>query len=479
MKEMVVSQSSPDLRRITVHADALQLDLVLPALVPVAVLIPSIVDMLPARGGLAVTGTDDPGAAPYRLCRLGAAALDASTTLAHNGIRDGSVLVLTRSPTDPPAPRFDDVAEAVSTTLDLVAWRWSRTASRLTAAVSAGWLAGVGGVLLARHALAAGPAVPARHIVTAVVGAASCVALFAAAVAHRTHRDAMAGLTLGLLATGFAATAGLLAVPGGPGAPNVLLAAMAAALASVVAMRVTGCGTATFTALSCFAVVIAGAALSAVVTGAPVHAVGAISAVASLGLLEAAARVSIVSSGLTPRLPVTSDVVSDDDVPSAADLLATKAIRANNWLTSLVAAFSGSAAIGAIGALTGVHRVGGPRVGGVLFATLTAACLLLRARSEADLTRTVVLVVTGTAAVSLAFIIPAVVWSQFALWIGALAVALAAVAVYLGFVAPTIAFSPLSRRVVELAEYLMLVAAVPVACWMCGVYGAVRGLSPI
>lgn len=466
-------QSSPDLRRITVHTGAVHVDLALPAAVSVAVLIPSILDLLADCGGRGGDPAGNPAAAHYQLCRLGAATLDPSTTLAQNDIQDGAVLVLTRSSFEPPAPRVDDVAEAVSTALNTLAPPWTRRASRLTAAVSGGGLAAIGGLLLARTAFATPDA---RRIGTAVAVAACCVALVAAAIAHRAYRDAMAGLALGLLVTGFAGVAGLLAVPGGPAAPNVLLAAMAAALAAVLAMRVTGCGTATLTTLSCSSIIAAVTALAAVVTAAPLRSLGAICAVISLGLLEAAARMSIVSSGLSPRLPSTLDTAVDDTLP-APDRLTAQAIRANGRLTSLVAAFSGSSAVGAIGTVVGVQAVGGPRLGGIVFATATGASLLLRARSEADFTRTVALMASGITCISAAFIITAAGAPQWAPWIGAATTALAAAAFCLGFVLPAVTFSPVSRRIAEVAEYLTLVAAVPLACWAGGFYSAVRGLN--
>lgn len=67
-------------------------------------------------------------------------------------------------------------------------------------------------------------------------------ALLFAVIACRTYRDPIAGLTLSVIATIFGAVAGLLAVPGVPGVHSVLVAAMAAAATSVLAMRITGCG---------------------------------------------------------------------------------------------------------------------------------------------------------------------------------------------------------------------------------------------
>ena len=90
------------------------------------------------------------------------------------------------------------------------------------------------------------------------------------------------------------------------------------------------------------------AALVGVITAAPAYAIGSITALTSLALLRVAARVSIVLAGLSPRL---------SPEPDASDCLAAKAIRADNWLASLVAAFCSSTAVGAvIAALTGIDK---------------------------------------------------------------------------------------------------------------------------
>jgi hypothetical protein len=37
--------------------------------------------------------------------------------------------------------------------------------------------------------------------------------------------------------------------------------------------------------------------------------------------------------------------------------------------------------------------------------------------------------------------------------------------------------NPLVRRTVEVSEYLALAAVVPLACWVGGLYGLIRGVS--
>jgi type VII secretion integral membrane protein EccD len=462
----MLSASDPGLRRVSVHAGTAVVDVALPAAVPVATLIPSIIDILDDCG--ADRSGDQPATA-YQLSRPGASALHASTTLAQNDIRDGAVLILSQSRRELPAPRYDDVAEAVATTLDADARPWSRRATRLTGAVAAGFFTAIGGLVLIRNALSA--TTPLHVGVTAGVaatagftGCTGFIALLFAVIAHRADRDPIAGLTLSLVATAFAALAGFLAVPGASGAPNVLLAAMAAAVTSVLAIRITGCGVVALTAVSCFAMAMAVAAFAGVITAAPLRTIGSISVLVSLGLLGIAGRVSIVLAGLSPQL-------------SGEACLVTKAIRADAWLTSLLAALSSSAAVGAIVTAAAARGAGAPRSGCIAFAAITGALLLLRARS-ADGKTTLVFVISGIATIGTTFAVCAAGAPGYGPWIAAVTAMLAAAAVYLGFVAPVMSPSPVLRRGVELSEYLALVAMAPVTCWICGFYGAVRALNP-
>jgi uncharacterized ubiquitin-like protein YukD len=82
-----LAASETGLCRVCIHWGTTAADLALPAEVPVAVLIPSVVDALEVRH-------PDQEAMRYQLSVPGASALDSSTTLAQNRIGDGAVLVL-------------------------------------------------------------------------------------------------------------------------------------------------------------------------------------------------------------------------------------------------------------------------------------------------------------------------------------------------------------------------------------------------
>jgi len=454
---------------VSINAGTAVVDLVLPAGLPVAELIPEIVDILDGHGG---DRFGDLTAKRYQLSLPGASALPASATLAQSGIRDGAILMLSQPSTPLPAPRYEDVADAVSATVDAIAHPWTRRATQLTGAVAASYFTGIGCLILIRNALN-NDAIRSFGSTAAISASAGFVAMLAAVVAQRVYRSPIAGLTLNFIASGFAAVAGFLAVPGAAGGPNTLLAAIAAAVTSVLAMRVTGCGVVMLTAVACFAMVVAAAALAAVITAAPLHAISSVCALISLCLLGLAGRVSIVLSGLSPQLsPAPRPDSPAPERASEREPLAARAIRADGWLAGLLWAFASSAAVGAVA----TALAGASRNGCAAFAAIIGALLLLRARHDSR--RRPVFAISGILTTGATFGFAAVCAPEHGPWIAAATAALAAVAIYLGFVVPATSFSPVVRRSVDLLEYLALVAIVPLTCWICGLYGAVRGLSP-
>lgn len=435
------------LRRVAVHAEGASADLTLPATVPVAELIPSIVDTM---------GAATPGAR-YRLARLGAAALPNSTTLTQNGIRDGAALILSRETLAPPAIRFDDDAEAVSAMLGSPAS--SGRLSRTTAAVAAVCFTAVAALALVRYACVASRPVDAAAAAAAL---AAMAALTTAVVILRIRRDPIAGLTLGLIATTSAAAAGLLVVPGTPRAPHVLLAAMAAAVTAVLAVRVTRCGVIILSATACGAAVIAAATLARVTIGAPPHVIGAVTALACLGLIELAPRLSIRLGGLAPSI--------DQECPPHDTELTANALYADRWLTILRTGFAGAAAIDAVAAAIAAHRA-------IALAVITGSLLIAHARI--DRARASLFTVTGITTIATAFVIGIAGLPRQALWIAALAAAAAVAALYLGFLAPAITLSPVARRGVHALGCIAFTVVAPLTCWTCGAFGAVRGLNLI
>lgn len=225
-----MSISDSGLRRVAVHADAVHADLALPAGVPVAALIASVVDLMPLR--------DNPAALrPYRLGRPGQAPLDGSKTLTQQGIRDGTVLILTRADTTTAEPRFDDQAEQLAAGVRAAARPWTPAARRLAAALAASGLAGV---------------------------------------------------------------AGFTAVPGGPGTPNALLGVAATGTVAALTIPSSGCSPAVRATLQCLAalaVLSAVAVMASAVAGISLQAIGAATTAVAVGLIRVAGRVAVKIAG--------------------------------------------------------------------------------------------------------------------------------------------------------------------------------------
>jgi len=438
-------------RRLTVRADATSVDLVLPDAVPVGSLVPAILDALADAGGV----KPGPIAVSYQLSCPGGNLLDASKTLAELEIRDGCTLLLVGSAMKFVAPACDDMAEAVSLTVAGAARPWTRRLARVVGALSAGCLAGVAAAVLARTAFGADEQ---RLGCIGVAGSAGLLALLAAVMAFRVFDEPDAGLTLGVAAIVFAALAGGFVVPGGPGAPNALVGSAAAAT-TAAALRVFTGRTATFTVLACLTTAGAAAAAVGVVVGAPLPAVGAGMAATSLAVIEAAAPLSMLLARLSP--------VIDED----PDDLHAKALHAHTWLTSVIAAFSVSAAIGAIGATRK------PDAPSIVFSTVVGLALVLRARRDHDVGRSLPAIVCGGVTLCASIVAAAAAYPKFTFEIAAVTMALSTLALYLGFMTDPTTAAPTGRRGVERAQYFALATVAPFAFWLCGLYAAARSLN--
>ena len=216
--------SYPDsgLCRVAVHTDTAQADLTLPSGVPVATLIAAVVDLMPQQP------MAEP-LRPYRLCEPGRSALDSTKTLAQQGVRDGSTLVLTHAECRAPRVLFADPAEQAAAAVRATERPWGPAARRLTAALTASGLAGV---------------------------------------------------------------AGLVAVPGGPGALLAATAAGTVALMTVPSSGASGPVRTTACCLAGLAILTAVTGMAAAVTGIARPALGALAATTGVGLIRIAGRIA-------------------------------------------------------------------------------------------------------------------------------------------------------------------------------------------
>lgn len=382
-----------DLCRVSVVTGTLCVDMALPATVPIAVLLPMIVDIIAAQGG-----DSDLPLRPLRLTRPGQPAPDSSNTLSQCGIHDGTVLTLLPETIDLPVPVVTE-AQALTDAVVPAARDWTRESARYAA----------------------------------LLGALAMVAL-----------------------------SGYLAVPGGPAAPNMLLAAASTAAAAGIALR-AGChARVTLVAVSSFSILVAISALA--VSFATLNAVvaGALLVSGSMFMSALSGRAAIAVTGLSPKV---------DGSPAVG--LAMRAVRAHQVLTGLVVGSSAASTVGVALVTVGA----GPDWRAYLFAAAVACGTLLRSRSQQDLARGAALVTSGILCVAFTLVALARSTPAVASWTWLAAAVLAGAAIGVGLLNLPLTPSPLLLRLLELAEWAMMATIVPVLCWLCGAYGALRGLS--
>jgi type VII secretion integral membrane protein EccD len=414
---------------------------------------PSIVDLVQS-GGVAV----DEGR-QWHLSRVGQERLDATTSLHDNVIRDGELLVLTTTVT--PAPEWiqDDPWYAVLDTADAGhgPTRVTSTTVCLCAAVLGATALVWAGV--ATHATG--------HLITG--GTIAVVAAIGAVAVRRAHPDPVLCVTLSVIAVVFAAAAGFLAVPAGPSTANLLLASAVACAISILLLRITRCGAVCLTALTTFTALAGAATACGVGWTLPVATTGAALSALSLGTLGAAARLSIAAAGLAPVMP-SADQHADD----GPALETPRAIAAHHTLTGLVIGSAGAAALGA--AFVASDCVDDGRVWqiGAVFAVIVGLVMVLRARTHIDSWRRGALIVGGAAAIAAGGALGVVSAPGQANWVCVIAVAVGLGTLGRRYGATV---NPLARRAVDVSEYLALAAVVPLACWVGGLYGLIRGVS--
>jgi type VII secretion integral membrane protein EccD len=444
----------PDpLCRLSVQHGPHTVDLALPNEAPVGLLLPSIVDLV-HRGRVAV----DEGR-HWHISRVGQERLDTSASLRDNAIRDGELLLLTTSATPTPEWVQDDRWRTVVDTVDT-----SCVPTQVTATVACVCTAVFGATALVWSGVVTHAT---GHVVTG--GAIAAAAAIGAVAVRRAHPDPILCVTLSVIAVVFAAAAGFLAVPGGPSMANSLLAAAVACSTSILLLRVTHCGAICLTALATFTALTGSAAACGVAWTLPVATTGAVLSVLSLGTLGVAARLSIAAAGLTPSMPSSDDRA--DDGPTSE---LPRAVTAHHTLSALVIGSAGAAAVGAALVASACVHDGRIWPKGAVFAAVVGLVMVLRARTHIDMSRRAALVVGGMAAIAAGVALVVVSAPGQANWVCLLVTAVG-LSMLGGVLGATV--NPLARRTVEMLEYLALAAVVPLACWVGGLYGLIRGVS--
>lgn len=475
--------------RVSVVGPHTQMDIGLPAEVPLASILPDVVELVESRAPERSELEPEPEDRTWHwtLAPLGKEPLPAAATLAESGIRDGDLLLLDKADAPSPPALFDDVIDAVAQLQSHDAATWSRDAARWT-----GYL-----LFIAVLAVALGALWWARHdgltpIVAGVPIAVGLGAITAGAISSRSYSDTRTAQVLGITGLLVLGAGAALALPDRPGTPHVLLGCAVIAALAIPCLRLLDTGLLLHVAALTGGILGMAAAGLALSPWFDARQVAALVAVVSFLVVAAAPRIAIGTAKLpVPPVPTAGEPIDPGDVESrptvsgvgavgamtlpAASRLAERAERAGHILTGITLAAALSLTINAI-----LMLPGGPvyRWQAFALAVVLGIIAAARSRSHSDLARAAILVVCGVAiltAVAVSLLAAGQVL-HFAIGL-TLLVLLAGICLWAGVVVPRTEHSPISRRWVELIEYGLHIAIVPLLAWLLGVYNLVRNLN--
>ncbi|MEV0360936.1 type VII secretion integral membrane protein EccD [Nocardia sp. NPDC050697] len=494
----VTAQPSAEVARarIAVLVATYQVDVVVPTRFTIETFIDDLLAVLAAA-------IDDaevdfvPPQGQWSLARPGEPPMPRWRSLADHDIADGTVLVLAAIES---AEVFTPVVEDITDALAQINEREFAEFDPGTAAVAGLAALGAGAsavaVLLARSWFASGSlwwcALPALLLGFACWGGA--VLAFRRAAPPRLPL----GLVLASIPLLFAG--GAMLVPpayGEPGpfaAANLAAGAVVAAVAAATMLRLTGIGTATLTAITVAGAVLACAALPLTYVELSVAQVGAGTVFAGIVLLTAAPRLAVVIARIRPPdLPdpgtevapatltdlfdaETGRVVEEGERPRAAGEPGIEA-RARLAVTSLRGLIAAVAAVLATAvACTAAAAPGGIRE--LVLAAAVAGILALRSRWFPDRVQAIALLAAATAVVAAVGIQLAGAYRTPGadLVVAAVVALLACAGCVAALRLPGRRLSPVTRRMIDLLEYALILVVPVIACWIMGVYTAMRSL---
>lgn len=470
----MATNAASELCRLTVVAPTGMAEVALPADVPLADLLPTLVRQ--AGGDLPDTGLVHDG---WVLQRLGGPPLDEDQTPAALALRDGETVYLRPRQAALPTIDFDDLVDGVSTGVRdrTDRWRDSFTRSAYLGLTLVALAVGLGVLLL--------PGPTATR--SAVAGVVAALLLAGGAAASRAVGDAVGGAGLGVAAVLYAAMCGLLApgLPAGPAgggaglrgllaAPNVLVAGVAATAAAVLALLLVGSVPALFLALATVAGAVAvGGLLSAAAGRDAAQSAAAVAVLALAGSAVAPITAFRLARFQLPPLPSTAEELQQDVDPLPGQSVLARTVVADRFLTALF----GAVGLICAGCLTVLAAAPGwaPR-------TLAAAiCVALLLRSRVLVSGWQRLVALAPALYGLAVLAIGAAadlpeQTRAPAGVGLLAV-LAGLCLVGAHLLPGRRMTPLWGRAGDILESLVAASLIPLALTVLGLFSYVRSLG--
>jgi len=454
------------LARVTVATPKRRIDVALPETVALGELLPHV--LRHAGEGLADEGPQHGG---WALRRSTGALLDPKRSLAMQAIRDGEVLHLVPRRSEWPELAYDDVVEIIASGSRRAERSWGKPATRLCALALVAVVLNLGliGVALAEApwTMPGGVALGFAAILVAV-----------GVVLARAAGDAVAGAVVAGCAVGYAALGGFLIV--GPadrepldfGAPQVALAA-----AAVILIGVLG-----YVGVAAYAQIFVAAIatgllglLSALLCAAGMDPDGA-AAVALTVALGTLPGYPLLSAWLgripMPELPERPEEMLEDRPSPRRSVVFAAASRSHQLLNGLLLAASATTVVCTVVLLLQPSRWG------VLLAGAGCVTLLLRARLFPTPRQRVPMLVGGAASAGLllqATVAGSAPTARMLIWLVMVTV-VAGLVLAAGLAYSRSSPSPYMGRIGDILDVVAIMALLPLACGVIGLYQSLQGL---
>ncbi len=436
-----------------------RVDLALPADVPVAELVPMVLELIGEPSGPDSRGPA-PVPQPWQLSGPAGGPLPPEATLDELGVLDGELLHLGPRSSVVAAPVFDDPADALAAAVrdggSAGTWRPGPVAAPAVVTAAAALLGSV------------------RESPVALVVAAAVVAVVGAGVALLHARrvagdDPASAGSAALCAIAPAAAAGVLVLPGPLGAGQLLLGALAAGLAAAAGLAVLRRIAPPLLAAAVVAPALVVATVVRLGAVAPVGAVAAGLVAVALAAGPVLPRAALRVAGMpAPVVPTDlEEIARADTAVLPAPELARRADLARGLFSGISA---GTALLAAGGAVVAAADGGWA---GATLAAVTVAVLLLRARAFAEDGPARVLTGAAVATAVGAGVLAAVEHGPIVRLLTAAGLGLG---VLVAVRAAGTQLSPVGRRTLDVLELILTAAAIPAALAAMGLFALVRGL---
>lgn len=451
--------------RVTIVAPKTRMDLALPSDVPLAQLLPTVIRQI--GDDLADEGAANGG---WVLSRLGARPFDSARTATQLDILDGELLYFTPRSAARPEVVFDDVVDAVATATKDRSGKWVPATSRRFSVGLAAATFTLGALLLLLNS-------PPQAVNGALALVLATVLVVVAALLSRAGGDSRSGVVMAMTAMVHSFVGGLLVLAGDRtvgqlGAAHILLGGTALLLAAAVSAVAVGDAAPAFLGVIIAALALIVGALLALFSS-PAPAAATIAAI----FFAAHPMLPMLAYRLA-RVPIPSVPTGPEDLKTDAETVNGQRVlelsdRADDFLTGLIWTVS----VVVLGALVPLALDGQLR--SIVFCLVMALLLMLRARPFASRRERIPSLLAGTTGLGLTAVsvfLAAGSSGRLLLAVGGL-ILVAAISLGYGLIAGR-RIAPVWGRVLDILEILLILAVVPLAAWVCGLYSWISNIAP-